>query len=789
MKDDRGHEGAGFAGTWRDRCGAEVNRWPLAIVAGCLAAPLLPNLPGPPLPGLSLILALVACTVRRTRVLGVAGLAFCWTLAQYAERSADRLDGEHARSVVRVSGTIASLPDRYPELVRFRFEPDAEPETDAGGIRLPTAIRASWYHEPEAPPPVAPGQRWQLELRLQPPWGAVNFHGADPERRLFAAGYGALGTVRGATRLADTGHEHPASLFAATLRDAVAHAIDRNLPAEAAPGVVRALAIADRSTLDETTRQLLVDTGTAHLLAISGLHVGLAAAAGYWLVRLLLAPFRGLRRGRLLLIGASAGGLLAALGYAVLADLGVSTVRAVAMVAAVMVALLSARSVHPAAVLLRAAAVVLVLDPFAPLGAGFWFSFLAVAALLAVFAPRASNGAAWWRRPVSAQLAVTLTLMPVSALWFGLTSATALPANLLAIPWVSFLVVPPVLAGIVALPFNESLAAGLWRLGGEAARLLLGLLHPIAAFGPAPLALNAIGPLRTALAVAGAGILLLPAAMRWKWLAVFLLLPLLLPARVVTDDDSLVLDVLDVGQGTAVLLHTASASLIYDSGPGDGARRDVVRPVILPALGTGTPDRIVISHGDLDHAGGLASLKRRFPDTEVRLNTAATGASPCRAGWSWAWGEVAFRALHPSSGLPYLGNDSSCVLSVTGPAGSILLPGDVSKPIERRLLAEGLARHDVLLVPHHGSDSSSGADFLARVRPGLAIATAALGNRFDFPRESVRDRYRAAGIPLVTTGDCGALRIRLRAGEIRSLASARRERRRIWRWPAAAGCP
>jgi competence protein ComEC len=781
VREQRGHDAPGCAGWPGERYVAEANRWPLAIVIGCLAAPLFRTLPDPTTLVALAVLSLVACAGWLTRPLGVAGLALCLALLQYAERAGDRLSGAHARTVVPVSGTVTSVPARYPGLLRFRFEPD----TAQIEFELPTAIRVSWYYESGVAPEVAPGQRWVLELRLQPPWGAVNFRGADPERWLFANGIGALGTVRSARRL-----DGEASGLAVVhgLRERVARAIDRNLPPDAGPGVVRALAIADRSGLEESTRQLLVDTGTAHLLAISGLHVGLAAAAGFWLLRLLLAPIRTFRHGRRLMLATSAGGLLAAFAYAVLADLGISTLRAVVMVAVVMLALVSARALHPAAALLRAAAAVLLVDPFAPLGAGFWFSFGAVAALLAFFAPRTSAGGAGWR-PVWAQAAVTLTLLPISAAWFGLTSALALPANLLAIPWVSFLVVPPVLAGIAALPLSDALATVFWRIGGEAAVALLWLLGRIAAVGPAPLGLNAPGTVRLALALVGAFVLLLPAALRWKWLALFLLVPLVLPVRFVQDDHVIVFEVLDSGQGTAALLHTASGSLVYDSGPGDGAWRNLVRPVILPAFGAGAPERIVISHGDLDHAGGLRSLARRFPDADIRLNAAETAARPCIADWSWTWGATEFRALHPSPGLPYLGNDSSCVLSVTGPAGRILLPGDVSHPIERRLLAEGLSRHDVLLAPHHGSDSSSGAQFLARVRPRLAIATAALGNRFDFPRAAVRERYRAAGIRLLTTGECGAIRVSLRDGEVERVTSARRERGRIWRWPAAAGCP
>lgn len=780
----RAQEGAGrrdgkTSGPER-RAPRAVLRWPLAIVIGSLAATTLPALPPLPVLVLGLLLGAILLACRRLRVFGLGLLVLAACLLQYAQRLDDRLDARHARAVVEVTGVVASVPAHQAGMLRFRFAP----ERGAGAIALPRAIRVSWFGDDL--PALVPGERWRLHLSLQPPWGRVNFAGGDPERWLFANGIGALGTVREGSRV-----EAPRGLAAAVdrARQRVRDAIERNLAESAGRAVVTALAIADRSALDDAVRQILADTGTAHLLAISGLHVGLAATAGFWVARLLLTPFAFARRGRRLLHGAAAWAIAAALGYALLAGLGVSTLRAVVMVSAALALLLTSRGTQPAVPLAWAAAIVLLADPFAPLGAGFWFSFTAVAALLAVFAPRRGR-VARWRRPFLAQVAVMIAVLPISAAWFGQASAVSLPANLLAIPWVSVLVVPAVLAGIALLPLGESLAAAPWELAGAASEALLSFLGRVVAHGPPPLAVSAPGPVHLGLALAGAFLLLLPGALRWKWLGAFLLLPLLLPSARPLSHDEISLEVLDAGQGTAAVLRSAGHTLLYDSGPGDGASRNLARSVIAPALGGLRPDRVVISHGDLDHAGGLATLRALYPEAEFRVNDGEGGLdASCIAGWTWRHGDTVFRALHPSPGLPYLGNDSSCTLSVTGPGGGVLLPGDISLPIEQRLVDEGLGAHDLLLVPHHGSRSSSGAAFLAAVRPRLAIATAALGNRFGFPREDVAARYRDAGIPLLTTGGCGALRVRLRAGEIESVESARRARPRPWRWPAADPCP
>jgi competence protein ComEC len=273
----------------------------------------------------------------------------------------------------------------------------------------------------------------------------------------------------------------------------------------------------------------------------------------------------------------------------------------------------------------------------------------------------------------------------------------------------------------------------------------------------------------------------------------FLFAPLLLQEAGPLAPGSVEVEVLDAGQGTAVVLRTSDQTLLYDTGPGDGRERSVVGGVIGPALarhGSG-PHRVIVSHGDMDHAGGLGAVRRRYPAAAIHASLEAPpqDVEPCRRGVRWYSSEATIETLHPTVGLPYLGNDSSCVLSVRSAGAGILLPGDISSAIESRLLLESVGRHDFLLVPHHGSNTSSRADFLARIRPRIAVATAGLGNRFGFPKDTVRERYETAGAKFWSTGDCGALRLRFEADGRIGIAGARRERRRIWRWPAAEGCP
>jgi competence protein ComEC len=276
-----------------------------------------------------------------------------------------------------------------------------------------------------------------------------------------------------------------------------------------------------------------------------------------------------------------------------------------------------------------------------------------------------------------------------------------------------------------------------------------------------------------------------------------LLLPLLLPASNTPGKTEAQIDFLDVGQGLSVLLTTRNYQLLYDTGPGNGleddAGLDMVAGTIQPMIrATGRqPDLIVASHADLDHAGGLRRLQIVYPDASylASLPVSRTGIRPCNAPETWVKDGLKLRILHPSPGLPYLGNDSSCVISVNGPGLSLLLSGDISRIVEQRLVHEGLEQHAILSAPHHGSSSSSSQVLIDATRPEWVLISAAAGNRFGFPRADVLERFAKAHIPTLNTAQCGGIRITTDAmGGIR-LNSARVSRKALWRWPAMVGCP
>ncbi len=710
-------------------------------------------------------------------------LACCWTLWQFEQGLEDRLDHSLSGKVMEVSGLISSIPQFYPDYARFRFDPVHDDEQQ----ELPGSLLVYWYRDF---PTLSVGENWRLELHLKQPWGRVNFQGGDRERWLFSEGIGGLGIVRNGELLADRAVNR---YFFQRARSFVREKISLLVDDERRRGVVQALALADRSGMAFADRQLLSSTGTSHLLAISGLHVGLAAVGGAWLARITLIVLPVAVAGRWGFSVSLAGALLAALSYATLAGWGVSTQRAILMLSVAAFTLALSRAVHPARAWMLALAVVLVLDPLAPLGPGSWFSFLAVAVLLALFVPR--NGRfSWWKSALLAQAGIMVTMLPVTVFWFQSFSPVGFLANLGAIPWVSLVVVPLILAGVALLPLSMAVAGLLLELAGQASSVLFLYLEFLSSLqGPVPI-LPAPGILTVVLATLGGTLLLLPAGFPGRWIGIFLLLPLLLPPGPRTERGSLLIEALDTGLGMAVLLSTEQHTLLYDSGPGDGREQNLVDTVIAPALaglGRHAPEQIIISHGDLDHAGGLAALLKHYPTAELFANLPAQPGhiEACHSGLAWRHDGFEFKVLHPTTALPYLGNDSSCVLSVRGAGVSVLFPGDISSAIESRLIAANLSPHHILLVPHHGSKTSSSPEFIRAVSPEAVIATASLGNRFGFPREDIRQRYVNAGSKFWSTGDCGAVRILLTADGKIHAESARRNRNRIWRWPAAAECP
>jgi competence protein ComEC len=721
---------------------------------------------------------------------------------------------------------------------------------------VPAHVALGWYGQEGThdsgwnlsalPEPVKPGERWHLRVRLKAPHGHLNPRGFDYELWLWEQGIRGSGYVRNRSkdpaphRLGST-WSHPIEAWRQSVRDRLLTQLSppgSDAEASRRAGVVAALVTGDQAAIERSDWDVFRATGVAHLMSISGLHVTmfawLASALVGWLWRRsALWGFDGALRWPAAHVGAWSGLVLATM-YALFSGWGVPAQRTLLMLGVVLLLRLSVRHWHGALVWLTACAVVLGWDPWALLQPGFWLSFVAVGVLMA-YAPSALGAsdanagapqrdvqdAPTWRvanLPVSGghrwgawaqegwaghlgqsmlalgakllalareQATVTLALAPLTLLFFEQVSLVGLLANLLAIPWVTLVVTPLAMLG-VGVPVAWDAAS--WALLPLQTVLVWLATWPMATWS------SAIPPWGLALlALVGAVGLVLRLPLSWKLLCLPLLWPALFWSPPRPASGSFDLLAADVGQGNAVLVRTATHSLLYDAGPRYSAESDAGHRVLVPLLAQMGEriDTLMLSHRDSDHTGGAAAVLAMQPqaalwsslEDEHSLHALRPGWTRCQAEQSWVWDGVRFEVLHPSASVGAMArarkpNEVSCVLRISTPQASALLAGDIEVAQELALVQSGLAPVDVLLVPHHGSKTSSSLPFLQALHPRLALVQAGYRNRFGHPADSVVARYRAEGIALVESSRCGAATWRSDApGQVHC---ERQERQRYW---------
>jgi competence protein ComEC len=708
-------------------------------------------------------------------------LAFTATGWRADQRMAEALPPTLEGQDLVVTGLVARLPQTDLTGTRFVFEVDGATRHGAPAD-IPRRLSLSWMRGFDADAlllgpadELRAGQRWRLTVRLRQPHGAVNPYGFDLELWLFERGIRATGYVRSsagavAEKLADDAGA-PVERLRQRLRDA----IERRVSDGAAAGVLAALAVGDQGAIERGDWDVFRATGVAHLVAISGLHVTMFA----WLAAAAVGAMWRLNPRLMLAVPAPQaarwGGLLLATAYAVLAGWGVPAQRTVWMLATV-VLLRSLGLRWPASrVLLAAALVVTAVDPWALLQPGFWLSFVAVGMLTAAEsmardgsagapATRLQRFAALLRGGLRTQAVATVGLAPLTMLFFQQVSLVGFIANLVAIPLVTLAITPLALAGTLFPP--------LWGLASVLVQGLRWWLETLAQMPWAVWTAAAAPAWAAAAGLLGGTLMVLPLPWRLRALGVPLLLPLLFPVLERPPPGTFELVAADVGQGTAVLLRTRGHLLVYDAGPRYTVESDAGQRVLLPLLrgrGERRVDLLMLSHRDSDHVGGAASLVERAGVAALSSLLAADHplrAVPlpharCDAGQTWEWDGVRFEVLHPRAEDHVAGakpNTLSCVLRVQGQGRSVLLTGDIERDQESALFHRGrdALKTDVLLLPHHGSRTSSSAAFLDAVAPRLAVVQAGYRSRYGHPAADVMARYAERGIEVVRSDRCGA---------------------------------
>jgi competence protein ComEC len=745
---------------------------------------------------LGLVTLLVAARLQsRAACALLLGLAWAWghAAARLAGELPDTLEGLD----LQVQGHVVSLPKfigtdggtdtnvQFELAVESAHCPDAACADEP--LRVPPRIALAWYDHEQLP---APGEAWQLTVRLKRRNGFANPGGFDYEGHLFRAGIGASGYVRVAAdnrRLTAPAARHAV----VRLRGWIARRIEQVLGPSPVLGIIQGLAVGDTHAIAADQWRVFAATGTTHLLAISGLHISMVAALAAWLGGGIVR-WRGAQALRLTAIhGQALAGAGAAFLYSLLAGWSVPTQRTLVMLAVYFVARCCQRHGSTADTLGIALIAVLLLDPFAPLAVGAWLSFGAVA-IIALALRGHTRRAAPVANFARMQLLMAVGLAPLLIAAFGSLSLLAPLANAVAVPFFSFLIVPLVLLG--ALLAAVSLAAGSWWLGAvawllEQAWWVLQFLadQPLAVvYLPAPSLLVQLAML------CGAVLWVVPGIWPLKLVALMLCLPAFLDAPRTPQPGEFTMTVLDVGQGSAHVIETHRHVLVYDAGPAFRSGRDTGELVLLPYLrsrGIRHIDLLIVSHDDLDHRGGVRSLLAGLPVRRVMFGPSVRSApsqkwpmlrQPCQRGLAWTWDAVNFDMQHPGATSYARDNDSSCVLRVAAAGGSVLLTGDIERAAEDALLAAGIVPSDIVLVPHHGSRTSSSAEFVAAVHARWAVVSAGYRNRWGMPKQDVVERWQASGAQLLLTSEHGAIQFTVGAHGIGPPRRYRAAERRYW---------
>ena len=736
-------------------------------------------------------------------------IGHAWAGFNAAKILSRQLAPELQKQDIVVEGRVLGMVRTTVSGIRFDFKVDRGWHSGRQ-VAMPEKIRLSVYSTEFT---LQSSEFWRFTVRLKRPHGLSNpgsaFH---YEAQLFHHRIGATGYVRHSTSQkleAIGGFRDQLMRYINSLRADYIKAITSPKNVGRNTALVGALVTGVREGIQPSDWNVLQRTGTAHLVAISGLHVGLVTgfvallAGALWRTTTTLssripAPAAGL------FVGAVAAAL-----YGLVAGLTLPTQRALIMLGIVVVAIFLKRRALSLDTLGFAMFTVLLIDPVAPISNGFWMSFVAVAILMVVGRSRQirlsdSNGMMcriqgftflwlkiqWW---------LLVAMMPLSLIGFQKVSLIAPLANLVAVPVIGILALPLALVSLLLYAIGaQDLAV---HLAGYAVEVVSWLWLYLSVLSESWIAAVKTGTPRLSLVLAGGcGILLLLAANKTSmcWLGCIWLVPLFMRMDAPLKNDEFSLTMLDVGQGLSIVVRTASQTLVYDTGAAYPGGFNLSRIALLPYLrhtGTGRVDRLIVSHGDNDHIGGARELVRNIRVDSVLSVVSGhpdlpASTRPCEAGQRWQWDGVQFEILWPvapesdtSTSPPvFEGNNNSCVLSVRAANGSALLSGDIERHAERELakIFTGKLAHDLLVVPHHGSKTSSTATFVQRVSPAYALNSAGYLSRYGHPHSNVVERFQQRNIEFLNTADDGAISVYFRRDGT-TIGTHRATHRRFWK--------
>lgn len=731
-----------------------------------------------------------ASRVRNIRIIILFLLGFLWAVLRAHWVLDISLPNELQGKDILVTGVVASIPLADKRKQRFEFNIETM-EFNNQKIASIGKVRISWYkkreHWSKKTLNIKAGQRWQFWLRLKQPHGFMNPGGFDYEgwlyqKKIRATGYVRINTKKKqfAKKLDDEVSGYSMLILRQNLYDTLTKITLNNKYA----GILIALAMGERTGISQKQWHVFRATGTSHLVAISGLHIGLLGGFIFLLVRRLW-PYCGSAALKMASPRVAAlSALLIAAFYAALSGFAVPAQRALIMLSIVMFSIFKLHKVQSSQVLSLALLSVLLLDPVAVLSAGFWLSFAAVA-IISIAASGRLNIDKNWKMWGRLQWRISLALIPLLIFLFQQASLVSPLANLIAIPTVSFLVVPLTLLAISMASFLPDVAAVLFLLADYLLNILWWLLSysadtPVSQWhGVKP------GLLPLCLASLGFIVLLTPKGWPVKYLGLFLLVPLIWPNTHLPKKGEAEITLLDVGQGLAAVVQTNKHTLVFDTGPKFSQSFDTGAAVVIPFLrqkDIKKLDMLVLSHKDNDHRGGYESIQKEFEIHHLVSSYSEKGSDACRAGQNWVWDGVLFEMLNPEESLSYKKrNNASCVLRVSTGNESVLLSADIEKRAERRLVQQryGQLKSTYLVAPHHGSKTSSSQAFLDAVDPKYIFIPVGFKNRYRMPHAAVLARYKERHVPILKTHNSGAISVLLGNAGQKSSRKIPEEYRRV----------
>ncbi len=701
------------------------------------------------------------------------------------ERIPTQLEGKK----LQVIGTITNIPHHSAGTARFYLNIEHSALADQANIPLnfQGKVKLAWYHTNT---PLHSGERWQLQIKLKRPHSFINSGSSDYERWLFHQGITATGYVRTSEHNQRLATRQAWQLNA--IRETIHQAIQTHVSDPDKAALISALSLAIRDDIEPQHWEIFRNTGTSHLIAISGLHIGMIAGFALLPISVIWLLFPALYVRLPLKIAVLVLGAVFATAYALLAGFTIPTQRALIMVLLGLSSLLLKQKVPLSYLLAITVFSVLLIDPLAGLSEGFWLSFFAVGLIFYLLGQKHKMTPMARRyRFLSLQLFLSLGMIPITAMFFSSASLISPIANLVAIPWVTLIVAPSLLLGILLLSVSPLLSDYCFAFSSWGLDKLLGYLGFLSEFSNSVIHFAAIPIALILLAIIGVFILALPRGMVGRYLGVIFIAPLFLLTPKKPLEGEFKLTVLDVGQGLATVLQTQNHVMVFDTGDYYSDQFDMGSMVVLPYLQSQqirAIDKLVISHADKDHSGGANAILQTIPVVELISNERLTihnrASHVCQTGQTWIWDQVKFEVLSPNKSQASLSkNNRSCVIKVSNHYHSLLLVADIERKAEYALLKQNrqLLKADVLLVPHHGSKTSSAWPFIAAVQPKLAIISAGYRNRFNFPHEKILFRYHKLNIARLNTSQVGEIQIVFpnHAAEIHTV-SKRIEQQKFW---------